>query len=132
NLFRITGVLWASAAARDQVNAVAQMYGCKDSGNCAAPDYQRVRKDIEDNLKALPVGYQKTEFVNYWKDIGNRQASDILSEWAINVGGWLLAAIAVSLGAPFWFDLLNKLINVRLAGSKPPSPKSAKKQPAPS
>ena len=27
--------------------------------------------------------------------------------------GWVLTAIAVSLGAPFWFDLLNKFIVVR-------------------
>ena len=27
--------------------------------------------------------------------------------------GWLVTALAVSLGAPFWFDLLNKFIVVR-------------------
>lgn len=27
--------------------------------------------------------------------------------------GWLLTALAISLGAPFWFDLLNKIIVVR-------------------
>jgi len=27
--------------------------------------------------------------------------------------GWLLTALAISLGAPFWFDLLNKFIVVR-------------------
>lgn len=27
--------------------------------------------------------------------------------------GWLITALAISLGAPFWFDLLNKLINLR-------------------
>jgi hypothetical protein len=27
--------------------------------------------------------------------------------------GWLLTAIALSLGAPFWFDLLNKLVKLR-------------------
>jgi hypothetical protein len=27
--------------------------------------------------------------------------------------GWLITALAVSLGAPFWFDMLNKLIVVR-------------------
>jgi hypothetical protein len=27
--------------------------------------------------------------------------------------GWLLTALAVSLGAPFWFDMLNKIIVVR-------------------
>jgi len=29
------------------------------------------------------------------------------------VAGWILTAIAVSLGAPFWFDLLNKFMIVR-------------------
>jgi len=27
--------------------------------------------------------------------------------------GWLLTALAVSLGAPFWFDILNKIMVVR-------------------
>ena len=27
--------------------------------------------------------------------------------------GWLLTALAISLGAPFWFDLLNKFIVIR-------------------
>jgi tetrahydromethanopterin S-methyltransferase subunit G len=35
--------------------------------------------------------------------------------------GWLLAAMAISMGAPFWFDLLGKVVNVRNAGSKPAS-----------
>jgi hypothetical protein len=33
--------------------------------------------------------------------------------------GWLLTAIAVSLGAPFWFDILNKVITIRAAGKAP-------------
>lgn len=33
--------------------------------------------------------------------------------------GWLLGAAAISMGAPFWFDLLVKLVNVRKAGLKP-------------
>jgi hypothetical protein len=33
--------------------------------------------------------------------------------------GWILTALALSLGAPFWFDLLNKFINIRAAGTKP-------------
>ncbi len=34
--------------------------------------------------------------------------------------GWLVTTLAISLGAPFWFDLLKLLMNVRNAG-KPPS-----------
>jgi hypothetical protein len=30
--------------------------------------------------------------------------------------GWLVTALAISLGAPFWFDLLNKLVKMRGAG----------------
>ncbi|WP_167346184.1 hypothetical protein [Pedobacter ginsenosidimutans] len=40
--------------------------------------------------------------------------------------GWLITGLAISLGAAFWFDLLNKFINLRAAGvkeaaSNPPS-----------
>jgi len=33
--------------------------------------------------------------------------------------GWLLTALALSLGAPFWFDLFNKLVNMRHGMGKP-------------
>jgi hypothetical protein len=35
------------------------------------------------------------------------------------LGGWIITIFAISLGAPFWFDILNKFMNVRNAG-KPP------------
>jgi hypothetical protein len=48
--------------------------------------------------------------------------------------GLLLTAIAISLGAPFWFDLLNKVISIRTAGrspeEKPKSPEGGPKRPA--
>ncbi len=31
--------------------------------------------------------------------------------------GWLITAMALTLGAPFWFDLLNKLVSLRGAGT---------------
>jgi hypothetical protein len=46
--------------------------------------------------------------------------------------GLLLTGIAISLGAPFWFDLLNKVISIRAAGrspaEKPKSPEGAPKR----
>ena len=33
--------------------------------------------------------------------------------------GWLVTAISVLFGAPFWFDLLQRLVNLRGTGSKP-------------
>jgi hypothetical protein len=33
--------------------------------------------------------------------------------------GWLLSMVAVSLGSPFWYGLLNRLVNIRNAGQAP-------------
>jgi hypothetical protein len=38
--------------------------------------------------------------------------------------GWLLSVIILSFGAPFWFDILKKLVNARNAGVKPKTSKS--------
>jgi len=39
--------------------------------------------------------------------------------WVAKIVGLLLTVTALSLGAPFWFDTLNKIINVRAAGRAP-------------
>ena len=43
--------------------------------------------------------------------------------------GWLLTAIALSLGAPFWFDTLNRFMNIRNSG-RAPDERRDKTQPA--
>jgi hypothetical protein len=43
--------------------------------------------------------------------------------------GWALTTIAVSLGAPFWFDTLNRFMNLRSSGKSPDEdPKGAEKK----
>jgi hypothetical protein len=34
-------------------------------------------------------------------------------DWLGRLPGWLLTALAITLGAPFWFDLLNKIMVIR-------------------
>jgi hypothetical protein len=41
--------------------------------------------------------------------------------WLLAALGWLVTSLAITLGAPFWFDVLGKLSNLRSAGSKPGS-----------
>jgi hypothetical protein len=48
----------------------------------------------------------------------------LFGRWLANVVpdhllGWLLTGVAVSLGAPFWFDTLNRFMNIRAAGTAP-------------
>ena len=58
-----------------------------------------------------------------------REAKDIRSwpsePWdiAFKIFGILLTAFAITLGAPFWFDLLNTIINLRLSGDPPAASK---------
>jgi len=42
--------------------------------------------------------------------------------------GWVITALALSLGAPFWFDLLNKLMKLRGSVATPTSDDKEKKQ----
>ena len=41
--------------------------------------------------------------------------------WAGKVIGILITTFALMLGAPFWFDLLSKLVRVRGSGAPPPA-----------
>ncbi len=40
--------------------------------------------------------------------------------WA-HLVGWFVTFIAITLGAPFWFDIANRIVNVRNAGTRPPT-----------
>lgn len=60
----------------------------------------------------------------FWTEEKNRPGSG--EEWLNAAAGWLLTILAVSLGAPFWFDTLNKLSNLRMAGKKPEEKPSSK------
>jgi hypothetical protein len=40
-------------------------------------------------------------------------------DWALKIVGLALTTVAVSLGAPFWFDLLSRISNLRSSGPAP-------------
>jgi hypothetical protein len=60
----------------------------------------------------LPVGWSNAQLVA-------ETGAATLGLWLSRLCGWVLTAFAVSLGAPFWFDLLKRIINIRSAGKAP-------------
>lgn len=58
---------------------------------------------------SLTCGLETIYLINYY----------ITIEFWAWLAGVILTAIMASFGAPFWFDLLNKLVNRRAAGPKP-------------
>ena len=62
----------------------------------------------------------------------NKQSLDFFGQpkWILallsKLVGWAITALAIFLGAPFWFDLLGKIVNLRGSGSKPEVKKAGK------
>ncbi len=54
-----------------------------------------------------------------WKESGTTFATWVWQLLMEHLLGWILTAVALSLGAPFWFDTLNKFMNMRNAGRTP-------------
>lgn len=67
--------------------------------------------DALDRLEDLdfPIG---------WEEVNS---PDSVEGWLLSLFGWLLTGVAVTLGAPFWFDVLGKVSNLRASGVKPDS-----------
>ena len=70
-----------------------------------APGIKQSLEDIRNHLSdldgvGLPIG---------WQNEKDTSAIGILT----HTPGWLITALAISLGAPFWFDMLNKIMVVR-------------------
>ncbi len=92
-------------------NSKSQSAECKE---VCLNDINSPRCKLETNLGkiqnlGLPIGWDRNNPklvppLSSWEDIGG---------WLLKIFGWLITAVAISLGAPFWFDLLNKFMVVR-------------------
>ena len=89
--------------------------------------YQSQLSGAFGQLEALPIGWKAGEARSVetaWRNLGSSATftSGIAQFFGILVGGiagWLITAFAVTLGAPFWFDLLKTFVNIRTAGVRP-------------
>ena len=61
-----------------------------------------------------------------WEDYDRK--SGLFGSLFKSLLGWIITAIALSMGAPFWFDLLNKLMKLRGSVATPTSDDKEKKQ----
>jgi len=108
-------------AIRNSLVAAAQEYAKapQDTGKVTIPPETRVKTNLNLIQKhGLPIGWN-------WGD--ERTVPKETGGWLLKILGWLLTAIAISLGAPFWFDLLNKFMTARstLKLTKPAEPQKA-------
>ncbi|PSR10738.1 MAG: hypothetical protein DA408_07405 [Bacteroidetes bacterium] len=67
-----------------------------------------VNNQINTVKSPLGLGWSNMDFSGYG-----------VYDWLAKALGYLVTALAISLGAPFWFDLLRKFVNIRSSGAKP-------------
>jgi hypothetical protein len=91
------------------------------------PAYRELSVERVKALAALPgdqnkpIGQQDAVFLENvlgWQNQGPIAGMGIIGIFE-KILGLLLTIIAISLGAPFWFDVLNKIVNLRSAGRSP-------------
>jgi hemerythrin superfamily protein len=74
-------------------------------------------EDTYETIKSqnLPIGWTIR-----WSDITNNiKKADFWWTVFATLMGWALSAFAIQKGAPFWYDALSNLVNLRGAGKKP-------------
>lgn len=118
--------LFKDREARDATVAVAVQFAQRTDSTA----FNRCLKTSPD---ALPADTTCTRFVGLVDAVQSRNASlgRLPIGWPLERGafprsllGWALTALALSLGAPFWFDLLNTFVNVRHGMRKPDEKKA--------
>lgn len=111
----LVGVVLAAGLNADTIQVASQLWryptayaGIQAEGaelvtrRVVAPDGTEVLSaaEVADALTALPLG---------WTDGALAAAR---AAWPTKVAGLLLTALAIALGAPFWFDTLSRFVNI--------------------
>ena len=99
--------MWHDSATRQAVVAAAESTTASGQGATKIEDVARTTDTLKE--LALPVGWSEPVF----------DASHDLGWWVSHVIGWVLTGALLMLGAPFWFDLLSRLVSLRNSGKAP-------------
>lgn len=113
----IARLLWDDSAARAALVAVAESATSQVEGPLDAEAQEALLSNIEQGLEglSLPLGWHlEPEGPD---DL--RTLPTDLEGILLKLIGLVLTTFAVSLGAPFWFDLLGRFVNIRAEGQAP-------------
>lgn len=118
--FQISRELWSDEALRNAVVAQAtkRVRDGKPVDTTAEASQELTLAQLQkvsDEVRAahpLPLGWSR-------EPKGLRGTLGSWPEGLLKVLGILASSLAILLGAPFWFDLLNRVINLRISGDPP-------------
>lgn len=106
--------LWQDPTIRDQVVAIAERQ--QSAGQSQTDADLSESAALRDELSSLKIlGWEEPD-----EDIDDpRERPTTVWAWVVKIVGLTITVGAVSMGAPFWFDMMSKLLSLRTAGSLP-------------
>src|SRR5262245_22049328 len=113
---QIAKTLANDAALREALVAQAQEFAKNPPPASQGPGAQ---PQTSTSAGAAIIRENAATLQNLGLKLGWQDESRARIDWVNKIFGLLLTALAVSMGAPFWFDMLNKIISVRSAGKAP-------------
>ncbi|MCX6318056.1 MAG: hypothetical protein NTW29_12245 [Bacteroidetes bacterium] len=134
NFITLTKNLYADSKLRGTLNTMADSMA-NDSTTLSSIKQKLVKDSAtflgDVNINALvgaelPIGWKL-----HVNDAGTEGKNWFVSKWIMvkyffknhvtwqNLAGWFIFMLCLTLGAPFWFDILKKLVNIRNAGKTP-------------
>ncbi|MCB9135100.1 MAG: hypothetical protein H6636_06715 [Anaerolineales bacterium] len=101
----IANALWTQPAVRDAVVAQAEQLQLPE--NQTSPSQEQTLEYVNTlGELSLPLGW------------GPENIPSNFNSWIVKVGGILLSGAAAAQGAPFWFEILRKLLDLRKPAAK--------------
>jgi hypothetical protein len=144
----VATTLWREPTLRQQLVAQAEAYAKANpelpaGGGNAGKTVAQLQEDLKD--LTIPFGWETTAVFlqanqtcqilpvsknavwgvwsgNSCKKVANAPTDS--TGWLAKFAGIIFTAMAAAQGAPFWFDILKKLVNVRSSGANPAEEKS--------
>ncbi|WP_261554973.1 hypothetical protein [Frankia tisae] len=114
------GSTTANSAPGDSATTGSGDANSGDAGSAAGAGdaVERAIRSVQDaSGLALPIGWVRTS-----DDRDDpREVPHTVGGWFLKIAGLAIACFALTAGAPFWFELLGRLVNMRAAGPKPRS-----------
>ena len=115
---KVAMMAYAAPSDKDYQKMVADLETLKSKHSVSADSLKVIEAEIKTASDAmnkaraslpegLPLGWENCE-CDGWG-------------WVTKILGLLLTTFAIFMGAPFWFDVLNKISNLRSTGAKPAS-----------
>jgi len=120
---KIVKTLWKDPTLRAQLVEKA-----KTRTDAAEPSVSVEYKDKNNPLTPTAIKPVSKDELNTLGQVLGWNEKD-QSSWPDRFLGWFLTIVAVSMGAPFWFDTLNKFMRVRNAGESPAESAKAPEKP---